>query len=338
MKKAPGAALWGVLAAAALILHFWPMAYWSHGTLLFFRGAGAFCAQMFFLKQFSGKTAAVLPLIAAGLLAGWGVCLRFLSGDPGISLDYALPLLCCVAGWPVWAAAEKQTRWLPALAHGLGAAFMCSVVLIPAAVILLLYLGWPPVIGNLTAARAMDQYAAQVYPEWEAEDIWAGFNPVDNGYYQEFTDGTNRYSLSSNRTGSRVWDDARADAYRQERGINDALSRLNAGYGYAMFWVNWSSGAPDFPLVTLRVDLSDGPEVPVPDEAAMREKMADRALEVYEAIAPLTPIHKFAVLYHHPALDEEDVVGSQWYRIEVILSDEIPLERDDILRGTITKR
>ena len=331
--------LFGFAAAAALIVHFWPMAHWSGTTLLLLRLTAAFCGQLFFCRAVRRPRWKTMPLLLTGLWALWGGWLGILSRNPGY-WEYALPLLACLAGWLVWAFGEKQprTQWLPPVGKTLGTAFLLSIPLIPALLILVLYWGWPPVIGNLTAARAMDKYAAQVYPTWQAEDIWAGFNLVDDGYYQEFSDGEAQHSLSSNWTGSMVWDDEREKAYRRERGINEALRQINAGYGYAMFWVNWSAGAPDSPYVTLRIDLTDHAEDPVPDEAAMREKMAVRALEVYNAIAPLTPVHKFAVLYHHPGLDDEDVLGMQWHRIEVDLSDERSLAREDILYGTLTKR
>lgn len=331
--------LLGFSAAASLVVHFWPMADWSGTTLLFLRLTAAFCGQLFFCRAVRRPGWKGLPLLLTGLWALWGGWLGMLSRNPGY-VEYALPLLACLAGWLVWAFWEKMPRaqWLPPVGKTLGTAFLLSITLIPALLFLILYLGWPPVVGNLTAARAMSKYAAQVYPNWQAEDIWAGYNLVDDGYYQEFYDGETRYDLSSNRSGSMISDDEREAAYRRERGIDEALNRLNAGYGYAMFWMSWSAGAPDLPYVTLRVDLSDGTDEPVPDEAAMREKMADRALEVYSAIAPLTPVHKFAVLYHHPALDEEDALGSQWYRIEVDLGDGRPLTPEDILFGKLTKR
>lgn len=336
-KKGNG--LLGFFAVAALTLHFWPMAYWSSAALLFLRATAAFCGQLFFCRAVRRPGWRTLPLLLTGLLVLWGGWLGILSRNPSYA-EYALPLLACLAGWSVWAFGDRQPRsnWLPPLGKALGASFLLSITLIPAILFLVLYWGWPPVIGNLTAARSMNQYAAQMYPEWKADDVWAGYNLVDDGYYQEFYDGETRYDLSSNRSGSMISDNEREAAYRRERGIDEALNRLNAGYGYAMFWMSWSAGAPDIPYVTLRVDLSDGTEEPAPDEAAMRDKMADRALEVYGAIASLTPVHKFAVLYHHPALDEEDVLGSQWYRIEVDLGDGRPLTREDILFGKLTKR
>ena len=42
--------------------------------------------------------------------------------------------------------------------------------------------GWPPVLGNLSAARAITRYATQVYPEYRAEGPGQVFNLVD-GYY-----------------------------------------------------------------------------------------------------------------------------------------------------------
>ena len=103
MKKAP-AALWGILAVGVLAVHFWPMAYWSHGTLLFLRGMAGFCAQMWFLKRFPGNAAAALPLAATGLLAGWGVWMSLSSPawGTGFPWDYSIALIACLAAWAVW--------------------------------------------------------------------------------------------------------------------------------------------------------------------------------------------------------------------------------------------
>ena len=109
MKKSSGAALWGTLAAAALILHFWPMAYWSSGTLLFFRGAAGFCAQMFFLKAFPNRAISALPLVVTGLLAGWGIGMSFSSQvwAVGFPWDYCISFLTCLAAWPAWLIRKK---------------------------------------------------------------------------------------------------------------------------------------------------------------------------------------------------------------------------------------
>lgn len=337
MKQTSWNRLLGLAAAGALIAHFWPMAYWSGTTTLLLRVTAAFCSQLFFCRVVRKPGWKTLPLLLTGLFALWGGWLTILSSKGSYPVEYAVPLLACLAGWLVWAFTEKRSRdqWLAPARRTLGLALALSLTLIPAILVLVLYLGWPPVIGNLTAARAMNQYVAQVYPEWKAVDGWATYNLVDGGYHQNFSHRETEHSLSSNRSGSSISDENREAEYRREQGIDDVLRRLNAGDGYAMFWMSWSAGAPDFPYITLRLDLSDGPEVPVPDEEAMRERMAERSMEVYEAIFSLTPVHKFVVLYRHPGLDDASEPGLEWHRIEVDLGDGRPLTRDDIVNGKI---
>ena len=75
------------------------------------------------------------------------------------------------------------------------AAFFLVFLMIPLCLYTYMRLGWPPVIGNLLAARSMTSYAAQVHPDWTPEDGWASYNLVDNGYDLSFSEGGEVRSL-----------------------------------------------------------------------------------------------------------------------------------------------
>ena len=68
-------------------------------------------------------------------------------------------------------------------------AILALIVLIPLSICFIPAMGFPPIVGNLVAARAMREYAAQVYPEWKPEGIWAGYNLVEDEYYLHFSKG-----------------------------------------------------------------------------------------------------------------------------------------------------
>lgn len=54
-------------------------------------------------------------------------------------------------------------------------------------------------------------------------------------------------------------------------------------------------------MVEIRIDFGDRNSTPVPEEAAMRAAMADRAMELYEDLSPRTPVHSVSVHYSHEA-------------------------------------
>ena len=81
----------------------------------------------------------------------------------------------------------------------LGVGLTLLLLVGPLIVFVLLPLGFPPVIGNLMAARAMKEYAAQVHPEWRAQGHWAGYDLVGGGYYLSFSDGDEKRSLGYGR-------------------------------------------------------------------------------------------------------------------------------------------
>ena len=68
---------------------------------------------------------------------------------------------------------EKVKRYLRRAAI---AAVLLVFFVIPAGFYIVMRLGWPPVIGNLLAARSMTAYAAQIYPDWTPEGGWASYN------------------------------------------------------------------------------------------------------------------------------------------------------------------
>ncbi len=72
---------------------------------------------------------------------------------------------------------------------------LAFIILIPLSIYFILSMGFPPVVGNLAAAQSIRKYAAQVYPEWEPQGIWAGYNLVTDGYYLTFSNGEEKYTL-----------------------------------------------------------------------------------------------------------------------------------------------
>ena len=214
------------------------------------------------------------------------------------------------------------------------AAFFLVFLMIPLCLYTYMRLGWPPVIGNLLAARSMTSYAAQVHPDWTPEDGWASYNLVDNGYDLSFTDGAQSHSLGY--ANGVVQDREREEALREELEIEKVL-RVNGLWlpGRYTYWgVRWPAKTPDRPQITVDVDFYDSADTPVPDEAAMREKMADEAMRACEALAPVTPIHRFSVRYCHQGSSAEHQ-GNVWNIIRVELPVGKGLTREDILSGAL---
>ncbi len=226
---------------------------------------------------------------------------------------------------------EKVKRYLRRAAI---AAVLLVIFVIPAGFYIVMRLGWPPVIGNLLAARSMTAYAAQVYPDWTPEGGWASYNLVDNGYDLSFTDGAQSHSLGY--ANGVVQDREREEALREELEIEKVL-RVNGLWlpGRYTYWgVRWPAKTPDRPQITVDVDFYDSADTPVPDEAAMREKMADEAMRACEALAPVTPIHRFSVRYCHQGSSAEHQ-GNVWNIIRVELPVGKGLTREDILSGAL---
>ena len=145
---------------------------------------------------------------------------------------------------------EKVKRYLRRAAI---AAVLLVFFVIPAGFYIVMRLGWPPVIGNLLAARSMTAYAAQIYPDWTPEGGWASYNLVDNGYDLSFTDGAQSHSLGY--ANGVVQDREREEALREELEIEKVL-RVNGLWlpGRYTYWgVRWPAKTPDRPQITVDV-------------------------------------------------------------------------------------
>ena len=89
----------------ALMLHFWPMAYWSSETLVVLRITAAFCAQLFLCRTVRHGMIRLLPLLLCAGLALWGGWLFFTSpvwASSNVSLlwyglDSCSPVIACAA-------------------------------------------------------------------------------------------------------------------------------------------------------------------------------------------------------------------------------------------------
>lgn len=217
-------------------------------------------------------------------------------------------------------------------------AFFLVFLVIPVCLYTVLRLGFPPVIGNLLSARAMTSYAAQVHPDWTPEGGWANYNLVVDGYDLSFSDGTASHSLGY--ANGVVQDEEREEALREELEIDKAL-RINGLWlpdRRTTYWsARWPAKTPDKPRISVTVEFYDSADVPVPGEAAMREKMADEAVRAYEALSPAAPIHRFSVRYCHQGVSAEHH-GNVWNIIQMELPEGKVLTREDVLGGKLTVR
>ena len=214
-------------------------------------------------------------------------------------------------------------------------AVVILLVLFNGFTLLWLVLGWSPVLGNLVSAAQLRAYAAQVYPDLSPEGPWAKYDPVSSGYFLDFTlkDGGGRRSLGYDLKSGLVEDERRETVLREELGIAET-PEVNGHM--AFWWAKWTPGSPEEPVVGIRIDFRDRNDAPVPDEAAMREAMADQAMELYEDLSPRTPVQSVSVHYHHEA--QEDRRGAPlWHSITVALPEDQPLTRELVLDGTLSR-
>lgn len=230
-------------------------------------------------------------------------------------------------------------KWKRRLGRVLIAALLLVFVVGPVCLYAILRLGWPPVIGNLSAAGKLRAYAAQVYPDAEPEGRWAGYNLVDGCYHLEFQNraGGSR-TLHYDADSRLVRDERREEILRQDLEIDKAMRMNGFQRGGAYWWARWDCRDPETPLVTLRLDSQDGKDVSMPDENAMREIMAARAMVYYQALSPVTPVHTVSIHYRHDAMEEAKSGGLQWYWITVDLPEGTPLTREMVLAGKLEHR
>ena len=196
-----------------------------------------------------------------------------------------------------------------------------------------LMLGWPPVVGNLTAAHALRTYAAGAHPDWAPVGHWADYNLVDEYYYLEFTEGGETHNLRYG-FGGMVSDREREDALREELGIDRALRLGGLGHEGIYWSAGWDPQEPETARIRLRVDFYDDADAPVLAEEPMREKMADRMLEVYDVLSPLAEVDWASVYYCHQGVKGKDV-GLVWNIIQVDLDKRAELTRDAILTAPL---
>lgn len=136
----------------------------------------------------------------------------------------------------------------------LGVGLTLLLLVGPLIVFVLLPLGFPPVIGNLMAARAMKEYAAQVHPEWRAQGHWAGYDLVGGGYYLSFSDGGEKRSLGYG--GLVVEDKEREEALRKKLYIDSVIRRTGLwvpDQNITMWSARWSPQMPDEAVISVDV-------------------------------------------------------------------------------------
>ncbi len=218
--------------------------------------------------------------------------------------------------------------------------------LLGAAVLLLVFIvsctlldgntGWVPVLGNLVSAARMRSYAARVYPDLKPEEPWARYDPEDGNYFLTFTlkNGGGGRSLYYDLDAGLVTDERRRTVLRKELGIAE-YPQVNGNRAY---WdARWDPGDPDTPVVSIRLDVCDSRSAPVPDEEAMREAMADRAMSSMGSCPPGRRSIPSPCNYSHEA-QEDKRGGSLWHSITVELPEDTPLTREMVLSGELESR
>lgn len=224
----------------------------------------------------------------------------------------------------------------PKQSRNLLLASACLLAFLNGLVLLYVFTGWAPVLGNLISAAQLRSYTAQVYPELVPGHYWAAYDLKNGGYGLDFSlknGGGHRYLTYDSRSGT-VQDERRETVLRMRLGIAKS-PEVNGNM--ASWGAQWSPRDPETPLVSLGIRLRDKTDVPVPDEAAMREIMADRAMELYAALSPRTPVHTISVQYGHDAVQKNEY-ETLHYLITVELPEDTPLTREMILSGKLKTR
>ena len=210
--------------------------------------------------------------------------------------------------------------------------FLALIVLIPLGIYSIMAMGFPPIVGNLAAARAMRKYAAQTYPEWKAEGNWAGYNLVDDGYYLNFSNGEGSYTLGYAWPEDRVKDTAREEDLLAQAEVDRAI-RMNG------LWVPdrlttsctvlWASKDPDTPLISVTCRFYTEPELA---EAIVREQIADVGMKAYEALSDVVTINRISI--HCGQQDIEK--GITWTVLALDLEKDVAVTRDLLLTVPVT--
>lgn len=172
----------------------------------------------------------------------------------------------------------------------LGVGLTLLLLVGPLIVFVLLSLGFPPVIGNLMAARAMKEYAAQVHPEWRAQGHWAGYDLVGGGYYLSFSDGGEKRSLGYG--GLVVEDKGREEALRKKLDIDSVIRRTGLwvpDQNITMWSARWSPQMPDEAVISVDVQFYGGVDEPSPMRQSCGREWPTRPCWHMRSWLPIVP-------------------------------------------------
>ncbi len=212
---------------------------------------------------------------------------------------------------------------------------LALAILIPAGLYGILTLGFPPVMGNLLSARAMKQYASQVYPEWKAQGSWAGFNLVDGRYWLSFSTEEGERTLGYDRGENLIRDEKREEALLAEADVDGVIRRNNLWQSDRLATychVSWTPQNPEAPVVSLRSDFY-GQEIP--EGESCRETMAELGMKLYDAFSPVLPIHTLSVHYGYSEPDEAEL---SWISMVLDLEEDEPPSQMDLLAAPVTRK
>ncbi|WP_368233689.1 hypothetical protein [Anaerotruncus rubiinfantis] len=197
-----------------------------------------------------------------------------------------------------------------------------------------------PLAGNLASSVALGRYADEIYPGATRQSGWlANYNPVSGRYGAVFAVSGESVNLEFDLIDGTIQDPKRSEAYEAQTGLSDKLRMLNARNAGNWIGLYHCAHLSDFGTLksTLHVDLLESADTPLPSQAEMREKLADRALAAWSELHPLCEIERVRAGYSHETVNRKKN-KNEWNILIISLPGGRELNREDFQTGKIKIR
>ncbi|WP_312281521.1 hypothetical protein [Oscillibacter sp.] len=202
---------------------------------------------------------------------------------------------------------------------------------------LILYLGISTVVGfPLGFGKLMAWGVAQDNCQVVSPQASLGktvFNPVDNAFSSDVYVGEETCTIYTNPNRDTVGDRHRSDAFLQDTGAAEVISKLfrthvsGKSQNFLSCSIVWDYADPMTPITHLRIDYTDYDNPALPNEAQMKSILTPIALDCITAVEECFSLDSIRLSYYHPNFhpDEE---GMTWRIMEVLLVDGAPRTKD----------
>lgn len=212
-----------------------------------------------------------------------------------------------------------------------------NIRFIVGAISLILYLGLSTVVGfplgfgKMMARGLAQDYCQVVYPQ--ASLGKTVFNPVDNAFSTDVYEGEETFTIYTNPNRDTVGDRHRSDAFLQDTGAAEVISKLFRTYvsgksqNFLSCFIVWDHAAPMTPITHLRIDYTDYDNPTLPSEAQMKSILTPIALDCITAVEEYFSLDSIRLSYYHPDF-RPDEVGMTWQIMGVSLADGTPRTND----------